>query len=101
MRNAIGFALFAVSAVIFWQGYNNSRLTPETLELSRTAVCDLYGGCARGTPTKQVSDIVRRKYEWLTPQGPYIATCKRSAVFFGGWSCNDVERGTLSITRDY
>ncbi len=101
MRNVVGFIIFAVSAVLVWQGYENSRLTDETLELSREAVCSLYGGCARGRPTKQLSDITRRQYEWLTPEWSYITTCKRSAVFFGPWSCGDVQRGELGIGGDY
>lgn len=101
MRNVIGFIVLAVSLVLAWQGYENSRLRADTLELSRDAVCSLYGGCARGTPTKMTSDIFRRQYEWLTPEGPYTATCTRKAVFFGAWNCNAIERGSLGFTQSY
>jgi hypothetical protein len=100
VQKIIGFALFCGSMFMIWQGYENSRLTPETLRLSRIAACEGFGGCMRGTPSKSKSDVVRRQYQWLTNRGPYVATCKRALIFSGSWSCT-AEPGSLGIGGEY
>ena len=100
VQRIIGFAVLCACIWLTYQGYENSRLTQETLEMSRQAVCELYGGCSKGVPNKTKSDVIRRQYEWLTPKGPYVATCKRSLVFSGSWSCTTAP-GQLGFGRNY
>ena len=100
VQRIVGFLFLCASLFLIWQGYENSRLTPETLEMSRVAACDLFAGCSRGLPSKSKSDIIRRQYEWLTPQGPYTATCTRKMLFAGSWSCT-AQRGELGIGGNY
>ena len=100
VQRLLGFAVLCASLFMIWQGYENSRMTPETLKMSRIEVCEKFGGCMRGVPTKSKSDIVRRQYEWLTDKGPYVATCKRALVFSGSWSCTS-EPGKLGIGGGY
>jgi hypothetical protein len=100
VQRILGFAFLLASLFMIWQGYENSRPSQETLEMSRTAVCELYGGCVKGVPNKTKTDIVRRQYEWLTPQGSYIATCQRAMIFSGPWSC-ETERGQLGFGGNY
>ena len=101
VRRVAGFAALCASIFVIYQGYENSRLTQETYDLSRDTACDLYGGCTRAGPTKTKTDFVRRQYEWLTQGGPYIVTCTRSKLFWGAWSCSDIEKGSLTYGANY
>lgn len=101
MRNALGFAVFVAACFLTFQGYENSQPREDTLELSRDRACSLYGGCAKGRPTKVLTDVIRRRYEWLTPEGPVTVSCRRSGYFVGAWSCGQPESGQLSIAGDY
>lgn len=100
VQRVLGFAVLCLSLFLIWQGYENSRLTPETLRMSQAAVCEQYGGCTRGVPTKSKSDMIRRQYEWLTQNGPYVATCKRDKLFMGDWSC-EIAPGKLGVGGGY
>ena len=100
LQRIFGLAFLCGSFFLIWQGYENSRMTKETLEMSRNEVCDQFGGCMRAYPTKSKSDIIRRQYQWMTLNGPYVATCKRSMLFSGAWSCTS-EAGKLGIGGGY
>jgi hypothetical protein len=96
MKKWVGWVLLGVSLVIAYQGYQNSVNDPNTQQLARSIACDGEAKCvlAEGAPSRVQTDIVSRRYEWNSSLGPITTECHRSAVFFGGWSCQS-QRGSL------
>ncbi len=90
MKQFIWYLLFGVMVFVSYQGWVNSKDDPETEAMSRDAVCAVEKECAL-KPTDLASvrttDITSRNYQWNTPKGSYVATCKREYVFVGHWKC--------------
>lgn len=90
------FALLAVSVVISYQAWTNSKLSPEVLQLAKQHACDLDSSCIVMDEQARVgrADVVRQRFEFNTTHGMMTVTCQRELVFFGGWKCTP-EKGRL------
>ena len=101
MRKVVTYVLAALSALIAFQGYQNSKLTPQTRAMAKKVACAVKQ-CSQFEPTAERSTILSHQYEYATMHGPYIVTCSRQFVFFGSWSCDkNVEQGRIGLDRQY
>jgi hypothetical protein len=90
VKKASAYVLAAVCLFITYQGYENSRLRPNTHDLSIQAA-ERISAVDESRPREQRTDPVRRRYEWHTSIGPVVVTCQREFVFLGDWSCTAVQ----------
>ena len=89
MKGWVGWVLLAVSLVVTYQGWTNSRPTRDTLDRSRGAACEGAEGCTvvAEQPRSVRTDFLARHYEWKTSGGVVTVRCERAYVFAGAWAC--------------
>jgi len=89
MKAYVGYVLLALSLVIAYQGWGNSREEQSTQDLARGVACQVHADCLRTEEKPQVirHDMFSRRYQFQTSVGPVGVTCRRAWMFFGGWSC--------------
>jgi hypothetical protein len=89
MKAYVGYVLLALSLVVAYQGWNNSREEQVTQDMARGVTCQVQADCRR---TEEKPNVIRhdafaRRYQFQTTVGPVGVTCRRAWMFFGGWSC--------------
>lgn len=89
MGRIIGYVILAVCVFVAWEGYQNSRVDPATEQLSKGEACGGIAACVvkREQPTKVITDVLRRRYEWRTSEGTRVVTCTRTYLWLGDWGC--------------
>jgi hypothetical protein len=89
VKGWVGWLLLVLSLLVAIGGYRNQRVELETEELSRTVVCELGEPCTVSAERlgKIRTDVLRRRYEWVTSLGPVTVTCRPRFVFVGRWQC--------------
>lgn len=89
MKGWIGWVLLGLSLLVVAAGYRNAQPDPETETLSRTSVCGTDKTCVVMSDRAHVvrTDMIRRRYQWTTSNGPIVVTCRREFWFAGTWSC--------------
>lgn len=101
MRKVLSYVSLVVALILAFLAYKNSQLTPETLDLAIRTTCGIQQ-CADKRPRAKRSTILSHQYEFKTAGGPYIVTCRRSAILFGAWKCsNDLESGRIGLDKQY
>jgi hypothetical protein len=96
MKQWVGYVLLALCLVIAYQGWGNVKNTPDSEERARNAACLGVRDCF--LTDKRViafqSDVLKRRYQFETSQGPITVTCRRELYFFGAWTCTSAA-GTI------
>lgn len=89
MKQWIGWVLLALSLLVTYQGWHNSRPGAETQDMSRPVACEGRAECeVEGErPQKVATDFLGRDYEWRTSTGPVSVRCQRAYLFAGRWAC--------------
>lgn len=101
MRKIASYGFLVVSLVLAFQAFQNSKLTEETETMGADVVCGMWA-CADRRPRAERSTIISHEYEFKTGSGPFVVTCRRSAILFGPWSCSDtLVRGRIGLDRQY
>ncbi len=97
MKAWVGYGLLAISLVVAYQAFQNSRSTPETEAQAKGVACDIDPDCMvkQRYPSEVRTDIVRRRYQWRTTQGPVTVECNRTMYLLGRWECTPT-RGAMS-----
>ena len=89
VKQWVGWVLLALSLVVTYQGWRNSKPTVLTETMSSKVACEKRADCkveAVG-PQKVSTDFLSRTYEWRTTKGPVEVRCQRAFIFFGAWDC--------------
>jgi hypothetical protein len=90
MKKWVGWVLLALSLYVTYEGWRNSRPTPQTEELSKATACQGREGCkVEGEqPSTIHTSFLGRNYTWKTSAGPVEVACARTYVFQGTWVCS-------------
>jgi hypothetical protein len=101
VRKVVTYVVAALSLLLAFQAYQNSKLTPATRAMSKKVACALKE-CSRFEPVAERSTVLSHQYEYATSVGPHIVTCSRKLFFFGSWSCSkELEAGRIGLDRRY
>lgn len=89
MKGWIGWVLLGVTLLVAVAGWRNTQPEPETETLSRASVCGTSKACVimSDRPSVVRTDVIRRRYQWTTSEGPVVVTCRREYAFAGAWGC--------------
>ena len=90
MKRILGYLLLIVSGFIAIQSYQNAQPSPEVESMARNQACVGADGCeVKGErPNVIQTNIVARRYQWATSNGPVVVSCERQYLWFGDWSCS-------------
>lgn len=89
MKGWIGWVLLGLTLVVAFVGWKNAQPEPETELLARKSVCADAKACIvmSDKPGAIKTDMVRRRYQWTTSDGPVVVTCARAYWLVGAWAC--------------
>jgi hypothetical protein len=89
MKGWIGWVLLGLTLVIAVIGWRNAQPEPETETLARKSVCADAKACVvmSDRPSAVKTDVARRRYQWVTSEGPVVVSCKREYYLVGAWGC--------------
>lgn len=89
MKGWIGWVLLGLTLLVAVAGYRNAQPEPETEQLARGTVCGAVKTCVvmSDRPSVVRTDVIRRRYQWTTSDGPVIVTCRREFYLAGAWGC--------------
>jgi hypothetical protein len=89
MKGWVGWILLALSLVVAYQGFENSKANPAVESAARAVACDVDAGCVLGSerPHTIKTDVFQHRYGWGSSVGPLHVLCRRQYIFFGAWKC--------------
>lgn len=89
MKRILGYLLLIISGFIAYQSYANSQPSPQLESQSKVQACAGADGCEvkDARPNVIQTNIVARRYQWATSNGPVVVSCERQYLWFGEWSC--------------
>jgi hypothetical protein len=96
VNRVVAVGLLAISGVLSYQAWTNSKLTVETMNLARDHACDLDSSCIVLDDQARVgkANVLHHRYEYKTTHGMMTVTCQRGLIFFGAWKCT-VQEGRM------
>lgn len=89
MKGWIGWVLLGLTLLVALAGWRNAQVEPETETLARASVCGTDRACVvmSDRPSAVRTDVISRRYQWTTSEGPVVVTCRRAYALVGAWSC--------------
>jgi hypothetical protein len=98
VHRVISYVLLAGCLFLAWVGFENAnQAATEAMGagLAKAAACSIDAACVLRTgPNVMRADVLRRRYQYETDQGPVTVTCDRQYIWLGEWSCRSA-RGPL------